>query len=113
MRVREYEQVREREPGASVRQARLPARVDGERGLAVSPDKPNEHLRDDASADRTESITCAAMLGLLQDVEPQWSAVLPARPHLLGGQGTDPEFAGNSLSAGQPGRAAAEQVPNG
>src|SRR6266545_2856098 len=66
-----------------------PGGVDRPVGLAVGVDEADQDLADDAAADRAEPLAVAAVLGLLEDVEPQRRLLPPAGPgeaDLLGRQ---------------------------
>src|SRR6266511_1804073 len=65
------DKISERELVPLVPEERRPCRVRGKKGLAVSGQQPQDHLRDDPAADRTEAPLAAAGRGLGQDVVPQ------------------------------------------
>src|SRR5689334_25165003 len=73
----EDEQVREAESRAFRGQGGLPVRLEAEVARGVSAQQSNQDFRHDATADRAEPVAAAAVLGLLQRVVPQWSAVGP------------------------------------
>src|SRR5919108_379558 len=97
----ELKQVGQAEGRARGRQRGAPGGVDRPVGLAVGVDDPDQDLADDAAADRPEPLAAAAVLGLLEDVEPQRRLQPPAaggEAGLLGGQRLDPEVAGDRLA---------------
>src|SRR6266545_1818685 len=65
------DKISERELVPLVPEERRPCQVRGKKGLAVSGQQPQDHLRDDPAADRTEAPLAAAGRGLGQDVVPQ------------------------------------------
>ena len=71
-----------------------PAGVDGPVGLAVGVDDADQDLAHQPAADRAQALAAAAVLGLLEQVEPERRLQPPAgRPQadLPGGERLDPE----------------------
>lgn len=82
---------------------------DGESRVAVGADQADEQLRDDRPADKAQPVAVGAVLGLLEDVEPQRGAVRPTRAHLVAGQRGDVELCRNGLAGPSAVREGARQ----
>src|SRR5215218_5810848 len=98
----EVEQVGQAEPARlGGGEGGAPARVDGPVGLAVGVDDADHDLADQPAADRAEAFTAGAVLGLLEQVEPERRLLIPAgRPEadLLGGERLHSEASGHRLA---------------